>query len=272
MLDFGSRMSSTPERDEDDLFADIPADHAAEKRAAAMPPAGNIPVEKDIPEPEEVKPEVHKPEVYKPEEVKPEKVKPEVHKPEKPRQESPDILFRRRKNSGDADAGKLETIRILKDVRQRAGLTLEDVEKETQIRVHFLSALEEGRFDDLPQQVYVLAYLRKLCGLYNIPKTDEEALVMPWRQVMREVPEMIPGSVIPDEDSVNSKVLRRLEVGFLAAGAILVIGLITFLVILGVSYLNQKKVSTHFDNKSLLELQEKPRLTAPGLPPVQRNR
>ncbi len=261
MLDFGTRISSASEHDEDDLFAGISGENPERE-------TDNIP-ERTAPEAETANPV---PAVAPAAAIEP--VKEPV--PQQKKKEKTPLLSKmplRKRCENDADnAGKLETARILKETRLQAGLTPEDVESETQIRVHFLVALEEGYFDDLPQQVYVLAYLRKLCNLYKIPKTEEEQLVLPWRQMQREVPDALPRSVIPDDDSMNSKVLHRLEVGFMAAGAIIIIGILTFLVIWGVSFLNKDKVVPHFDNKSLLELQEKPRLVAPSMAPVQRNR
>ncbi len=256
MLDFGSNMPNTPERDADDLFASLPAGESGS--------AGEGDAEKTDDSTEKVAVECSKvPEKVKKEEKTVKSV------PETASLRSVPLFRGKRKADAEAEREKLATSQVLKSARERAGLTPEDVENETQIRVRYLLALEDGYFSELPQQVYVLAYLRKLCALYKISKAEEEELVHPWRKVPREVPENLPATVIPDENSENRKILHRVEVVLLAAIATVVIGLVAFLVILGVSFLNRHRVEEHFDMSSLLKLQEKPRLVVPVIAPVK---
>jgi cytoskeletal protein RodZ len=49
---------------------------------------------------------------------------------------------------------------LLKEGRQRAGLSLQEVAKATCIRRTYLEALEADRFDLLPGEVYVVGFLR----------------------------------------------------------------------------------------------------------------
>ena len=253
MLDFGSRMSHKDDHGEDDLFSsmsdEVVSNEPEETEIEEVSPVRNIPARKAAPVEEEL-------------EKEPEENKAPVR-----------FSFLRKSKNHDDEFEKLDTCKILKSARLESGLSLEQVEAETQIRGKYLEALEMGDFDNLPQQVYVLAYLRKLCRLYGISAKDEEKLVLPWRQVAREVPENLPASMIQDEDSENSKVLRRLEFGLLAGGAIIVIGIVAFLVILAVSFFKKDPTpAPKFDNAVLLELQEKPELTAPPAKPVQARR
>jgi cytoskeleton protein RodZ len=48
----------------------------------------------------------------------------------------------------------------LREARERRGLQLTDVQRETRIRVRYLQALEEERFDLLPGDAYVKGFLR----------------------------------------------------------------------------------------------------------------
>ncbi len=258
MLDFGSRMPAAPERGgEDDLFAALPEENSGE--SAGEESSAAVSAEAQTVDAADAGSEKHDVNIEKK----------AVSAPEPAPSRSAPFFRGKRRADAEMEREKLETSEVLKAARKRAGLTPEDVENETQIRVRFLMALEEGYFDELPQQVYVLAYLRKLCSLYKISKADEEELVRPWRQVPREVPENLPGTIIPDENSENRKILHRVEIFLLAVIAMVAIGVIAFLVILGVSFLNRNKVEDHFDISSLLELQEKPRLTAPGVAPVK---
>jgi len=48
----------------------------------------------------------------------------------------------------------------LREARERRGLALGDVERDTHIRSRYLTALEEDRFDDLPGPAYAKGFLR----------------------------------------------------------------------------------------------------------------
>jgi hypothetical protein len=48
----------------------------------------------------------------------------------------------------------------LREARTRRGFTLHDAQDATQIRVKHLAALEDERFDELPEEVYVRGFLR----------------------------------------------------------------------------------------------------------------
>ena len=186
MLDFGSRMSHKDDHGEDDLFSSMSEEvvsnepEEAEIEEVAVTPVRNIPACKAAP------------------------VEEAVEKEQEDNKAPVRFSFLRKSKNHDEEFEKLDTCKILKSARLESGLSLEQVEAETQIRGKYLEALEMGDFANLPQQVYVLAYLRKLCRLYGIPAKDEEKLVQPWRQVTREVPENLPASMIQDEDSENS--------------------------------------------------------------------
>src|SRR5437899_13057613 len=48
----------------------------------------------------------------------------------------------------------------LRSVRERRGLELREVERETRIRARYLAALEQERFDLLPARAYAKGFLR----------------------------------------------------------------------------------------------------------------
>jgi hypothetical protein len=48
----------------------------------------------------------------------------------------------------------------LRRERERLGLSLAQAEADTRIRARYLAALEEARFDDLPEEAYVRGFLR----------------------------------------------------------------------------------------------------------------
>jgi cytoskeletal protein RodZ len=58
--------------------------------------------------------------------------------------------------------------RTLKERRERLGLTLEEVERSTRIRVNRLEALEAGKFDTLPSEVQLHGFLRNYADFLGL--------------------------------------------------------------------------------------------------------
>ena len=50
--------------------------------------------------------------------------------------------------------------RLLRDQREARGLSINDVEKRLRIRLQYIEAIEQGRFDLLPGAAYFPAFLR----------------------------------------------------------------------------------------------------------------
>jgi len=57
---------------------------------------------------------------------------------------------------------------ILKDVRQKRNITLEQAEEEIKVRVRYLQALEDGRYEILPESVYTLGFLAKYADFLGL--------------------------------------------------------------------------------------------------------
>ncbi|MCX6984321.1 MAG: helix-turn-helix transcriptional regulator, partial [Lentisphaerae bacterium] len=64
---------------------------------------------------------------------------------------------------GNSTAGQL-----LQEGRVKVGLSIEQVSISTKIKKSFIESLERDDFENLPAAVYVNAYTRALCSLYNI--------------------------------------------------------------------------------------------------------
>lgn len=277
MLDFGTSMDHRRTPDEnDELFddgiaaEDLPAedpDDAPETRQTAAPSPVS-PVSPAAPSAPRVPP-VKPPVLPKCELLSSDK----NHQPQPGLRNSPHFLHRRRKAEEFSDDDKMETSRILREARSAAGLSLTDVEHATQIRSHYVEALENADYDSLPQPVYVLAYLRKLCQLYSIPEEDENTLVKPWRNIHRELPENLSPSLRQDSgENPNQRIVRNVEIAIFAGGGIIAIGVVVLVVVLIVSYISGRgTVGPAFDNSELLELQDKPALIAPQYPAVRKD-
>src|SRR5690606_3386217 len=57
---------------------------------------------------------------------------------------------------------------LLKETRQKYGLSLEDVAQRTYIKLPYLEALEEGRMEALPAPVYTYGYIRQYAKLLGL--------------------------------------------------------------------------------------------------------
>ena len=285
MLDFGTRMSEAVSDREDDLFAELSDRGRAADVSAdpGRPEEAVSAVADEISRDGELEALSVTDEISRDGELEALSAADGSSETDDSGEESPEagggsplrhfLSFRRKRGEDPlAAVDRQETADILKEARLHANLTLEDVERETQIRKRYLNALEHGDLSSLPQQVYVLAYLRKLCALYHISSEEEEELVRPWRALRREVPENLPGAMIADDEPETVNRRGWLEICLPAAAAVVVIGIVAFLVILVVSYFNRDSVNMHFDHTALLELQPKPQLAAPGVPPVRPGR
>ena len=61
---------------------------------------------------------------------------------------------------------------ILKEAREGQNFSLEDLASLTRIQEHYLQALEEDRFEELPQQVFTKGFVRTYARALNMDKAD----------------------------------------------------------------------------------------------------
>ena len=180
---------------------------------------------------------------------------------------------KKHRNHGDGEADKLEAARILEEARCRMGLTPADVEEITKIRAMYVNALEQGNFEELPQPVYTLAYLRRLCELYGLSKEDENLITAPWSELQFETPDNYSTTVYSDESGDNRNVIRKLEIAIFSIIALAVVSLVIFGVIMLVSFVRNNvtgsKVS--FDEAEIVKIQpeQKLRVSEP-MPQIRR--
>lgn len=81
---------------------------------------------------------------------------------------------------GGGQRGDFSTVgMMLRETRERYGLTLRDVANALRIRVVYLHALEEGRFSDLPGRPYVTGFLRSYAEYFNL---DGDEVVRRYRE------------------------------------------------------------------------------------------
>jgi len=81
----------------------------------------------------------------------------------------------------------------LKEERIKHRLQLEDLAKKTRIRISYLSALEENKFDQLPATTFVKGYIKTYAHVFGF---DHEPLLAMLR---RDYKESAKGRLIPRE-------------------------------------------------------------------------
>lgn len=66
----------------------------------------------------------------------------------------------------------------LASIRKTKGISLEDIARDTKLKITTLKAIEEGNFDSLPGGVYNISYLRQYARAIG---ADETLLVKVYR-------------------------------------------------------------------------------------------
>lgn len=109
----------------------------------------------------------------------------------------------------------------LREAREKLGLTLEEVERTTRIRVHHLEAIERGELDSLPSPVQARGFLRNYAEFLGLEPGDvmlhyAEGLQKRKTRPRPPAPEARPGAVSVARPSV----LRWLSADMLVAALV----------------------------------------------------
>ena len=126
-------------------------------------------------------------------------------------------------------------------------------------------ALEEEDFSRLPEPVYVIAYVKRLCHFYNVNNALAREFLEELRsRISFDVPEDVSKSVKgSDVSEENMRRIRNLALTF-AAAMLLLLLLIVFGVAMVVINLRQPEhqleEGARFNSNTLLELQPKAKL------------
>lgn len=170
---------------------------------------------------------------------------------------------KRRSGDLEPEAERQWASQQLKKVRESLGLSPEDVQRETYVWANKIRALENCDYDSLPQTVYVLAYVRKLCDFYKLSEAETEELVKPWLNIQCEIPENLAASVSPDTDSETRRQQKRMELIILAVMALILIAVIAVITVVVASCTRTPKTAVkRFRAENTLKLQETPKLRA----------
>ena len=129
------------------------------------------------------------------------------------------------RSHGDASLGSLLT-----EARNAAGLTVRDVAAATRIRTDYIEALERDKPDDLPNLVFLKAYVRALIQLYGL---DSASVAI----IENKLKDVVPASEIPKkllddigkDGQINEAEARKLKM-ILIYGAVILFLLISLTV------------------------------------------
>ncbi len=86
----------------------------------------------------------------------------------------------------------------LASLRQAAGVTLQQISDATKIGTGFLTAIEEGRFQDLPGGLFTRSYIRQYAAAIGLdPDPILRSLDTPADAPARQIPQReTPGALV----------------------------------------------------------------------------
>lgn len=164
-------------------------------------------------------------------------------------------------NIPDIDAGgAVNCGEFLRIQREKLNLSYSDVFEATKLKPDMIRALEDEDFSRLPEPVYIIAYVKRLCHFYNVNNALAREFLEELRgRIAFDVPDdfskSVKGSDVSEE---NMRRIRNLAISFAA-----VMLLLFFLIIFGVTLVvmnlrqpgHQLDKEVKFNSNTLIELQ-----------------
>jgi cytoskeleton protein RodZ len=120
--------------------------------------------------------------------------------------------------------------------RERKGVDLVRAERETKIRVRYLSALESGDYRDLPGAVYTKGFLRNYAIYLGL---DPEDVLRQWRRERGEATAPEPAIVPPRPLDAPARPLNFSP--SVVVAALLTVGVVLFFIYLGAQLLRYSR-------------------------------
>ena len=124
----------------------------------------------------------------------------------------------------------------LTSARERKGVDLVRAERETKIRVRYLSALESGDYRDLPGAVYTKGFLRNYAIYLGL---DPEDVLRQWRRERGEA--TAPEAVIVPPRPIEEPARPLNFSPSIVVAALLTVGVVLFFVYLGAQLLRYSR-------------------------------
>lgn len=129
------------------------------------------------------------------------------------------------------EVAKIETLgEKLRRSRGEARLSLETVAQESGIQPKYLQALEMGRYDLLPGEVYVRSFLHRYAALLQVSSPRVMELYERERAILRNVgPKGTPPQATTEAHSLNlPRAFKRGGIALAASGLLAYLGMTVF--------------------------------------------
>ncbi len=113
-----------------------------------------------------------------------------------------------------------EIAKTLKEARHRLGLTLEEAERSTRIRAHYLEALEKGELQSIPSQVQARGFLKNYSEYLGL---DSGPILQRYSEVVHSQRTLPLRRVRQDDQATRPSVAvrrRRISADLVIAGVI----------------------------------------------------
>lgn len=164
----------------------------------------------------------------------------------------------------------------LRKLRESACISLGELSEELRIKESFLAALEREDYDNLPPEVFIVAYIRRLGNIYHLSSDEINLLTAKVKDRMEvDLPDDMDKVVIFNEPSEENE--HKIRYIFTVFSIILV--LVAILIGTGIYFfisgyrsknaenhtLPVQKQSEHFSSETLINLQPAVKLDTPPL-------
>jgi cytoskeleton protein RodZ len=127
----------------------------------------------------------------------------------------------------------IELGRYLVTGRERAGVSAEHVSRTTRIPPRAIAALEEGRWDELPQPVFVRGFVLAYCRVVGLDERPALDLLAGAQRGRREGVSRVSVEARPDEILVGGDRPSPTNWTYLAIVLVFVIGILVAILTVG---------------------------------------
>ena len=166
----------------------------------------------------------------------------------------------------------------LRKLRETACISLGELSEELRIKENFLAALEREDYENLPPEVFIIAYIRRLGGIYHLTEEEINAMTAKVRERMEiDLPDDMEKVVIFNETSEeNEHKLHYILTLFAIIVTVVILAIAAGVYFFAKGYKNDSTASTtpvmprkskveNFSSETLIKLQPAVKLDAPPL-------
>ncbi|MDO8513582.1 MAG: helix-turn-helix domain-containing protein [bacterium] len=116
----------------------------------------------------------------------------------------------------------------LKIARKRINISLEDAERDTNIRSKYLAAFEDGQFEHFPSEVYAIGFLRRYAEYLSLPAN---AIISQYKIEWNAANSRVPNDKTKESFSPNSH-FSRFDFSITPKSIVTIFGIIVVLSLL----------------------------------------